>query len=175
MIEHGSGHRPAPDPHDAAATRGRHALDSTEHFPIYLSTSGGGNMQDTRAKFQIHEAAPGCLVVKCSGGLSWEDRDLLAESIDQCLGEQQQIKGLVLDMARVTFVNSAGLGALFQLVERVRSHGGELILACVPPALLRLFRAVGLNRTVRMADDVNSGVRLLNEPSADEDLHVAGS
>ena len=62
---------------------------------------------------------------------------------------------------QVEFVNSAGLGALFQLVQRLRQRGGMLALANVPPNLVRLFRAVGLARVARISDSVESALDLL--------------
>ncbi len=121
-------------------------------------------MQDTRVKLNIQEAGPGCLVLTCNGGLSWDDRELLAANVEQYLGAQRQITGAVMDMAAVEFVNSAGLGALFQLVDRLRLRGGRVIFARVPPTLVRLFRTVGLERITGLADDVGAALEMLTQP-----------
>lgn len=121
-------------------------------------------MQGAASKFEVRESGTGCLVLTCNGGLSWEDRELLATSVEQCLNHHQRFVGVVLDMAAVTFVNSAGLGALFQLLQRVRGRGGRIIFANLPPALARLFRTVGLDRLAETTDGVNSALELLATP-----------
>ncbi|MCH8806744.1 MAG: STAS domain-containing protein [Planctomycetes bacterium] len=118
-------------------------------------------MRENAVKFEMREAGPGRLVLTATGGLSWEDRELLAASVEEHFAGRDSIQGVVMDLARVEFVNSAGLGALFQLVQRLRQRGGTLALANVPPTLVRLFRAVGLARVARIGDSVESALDLL--------------
>ncbi|MFH1747600.1 MAG: STAS domain-containing protein [Planctomycetota bacterium] len=120
-------------------------------------------MHETQMKFELREAGPGYLVLTCRGGLSWEDRELLTVSVEQHLAERPVIHGLVLDMSNVEFVNSAGLGALFQLIQRLRERGGQLAFAHVPPTLRRLFSAVGLDRVVTFGDDISMALQALSE------------
>ena len=119
-------------------------------------------MQSTSAKFQLHEPTPGFLVLTCRGGLSWEDRELLSASVEQHLVGRKTVQGLVIDMSEVDFVNSAGLGALFQLAQRLRSRGGQLAFASIKPAVQRLFSAVGMDRLAKGMDDVPSALALLS-------------
>jgi len=115
-------------------------------------------------KFDLHEASPGCVVLTCQGGLSWEDRELLAATVEQCLAGRSTLRGLVLDMTGVEFVNSTGLGALFQLVQRLRSRGGQLAFAAVPPTIRRLFATVGMERLAKLADSVAEALDMLAQP-----------
>lgn len=128
-------------------------------------------MHGTQMKFELREASPGFLVLSCRGGLSWEDRELLTVSVEEHLAGRNTIQGLVLDMSNVEFVNSAGLGALFQLVQRLRERDGQLAFASVPPTLRRLFTAVGMDRLVKLEPDVNealAALRAATQPSNDE-------
>lgn len=124
-------------------------------------------MQTTTTKFQVREVSPGCLLLTCQGTLSWEDRELLGASIEPFLQQSAVLKGVVLDLAGVTHANSAGLGALFQLVQRLHGRAARLAFAQVPPMLVRLFRAVGLDRLACLCPDVETAVRTLqaNEPA----------
>ena len=114
-------------------------------------------------KFELHEANPGFVVLTCHGGMSWEDRELLAATVEQYLTGRGVLRGLALDMGNVEFVNSAGLGALFQLVQRLRSRGAELAFANVPPTIQRLLNTVGMERLTRFAKDVPAALQLLAE------------
>lgn len=114
-------------------------------------------------KFELREISPTCLLLTCAGGLSWEDRDVLANEVAHFLEPRPALTGVVLDLAAVQFVNSAGLGALFQLIRRVRERGGRVVFANVPPTLLRMFHAVGIDRMAGIGADVKAAVALLAE------------
>lgn len=121
-------------------------------------------MPSTTSKFQLREANPTCAVLTCQGSLSWEDRELLAHQVQEYLQHHPNISALVADVGAVDFVNSAGLGALFQLNRRLCGRGGQLLLANVPPQLLRVFRAIGLDRIARVEPDVETAVASLAAP-----------
>jgi anti-sigma B factor antagonist len=53
---------------------------------------------------------------------------------------------LVLDLNRVTFVDSSGCGALIAALPRVHSAGGELKLCCINPPVRTLFDIVRMQR-----------------------------
>jgi len=110
------------------------------------------------------------MLAACSGDISFDDRESLAARI---LGEADRRLGpgapfeLILDLENVGFVNSAGLGALFQLRKAVEERAGRLAIANVPPALVRLFRTVGLDRYVPCVDSIAQARRSLEtEPPA---------
>jgi anti-anti-sigma factor len=123
-------------------------------------------MRDTLTKFELHEASPGYAVLTCRGGLSWEEREHLAATVEQYLIGRASLRGLVLNLAEVEFVNSAGLGALFQVVQRVRSREGVLAFAAVPPMIHRLLMTVGLGRLARFGRDVAEALDLLRGEGA---------
>jgi anti-sigma B factor antagonist len=56
-------------------------------------------------------------------------------------------------MSGVSFVDSAGLGALIGGVRRTRDRGGDAAVACARPALVRLLRTIGLDRVITISDD----------------------
>jgi anti-anti-sigma factor len=112
-------------------------------------------------KLELREANPGFVVLSCCGGLSWEERELLVASVDDYLLERDDMQGMVVDMGAVEFVNSAGLGALFQLEQRVRNRGGQLAFANLPPTIHRLLVTVGMSRLAKLGQDVAHALSLL--------------
>ena len=117
-------------------------------------------MQDSLTKFQIREVDSTSLVLTCHGGLSWEDRELLAGEVQRYLEPRSSITGLVLDMAKVEFVNSAGLGAIFSLRKHAQSGGSKLVLARPSPAIRRLLETVNVQALMPIADDLDEARRL---------------
>ena len=51
---------------------------------------------------------------------------------------------IVIDMERVDFLDSTGLGVLVGGLKKVRAHDGSLELVCNQDRLLKIFRITGL-------------------------------
>ncbi|WP_242911232.1 STAS domain-containing protein [Actinomadura terrae] len=62
---------------------------------------------------------------------------------------------LVVDFAAVPFCDAAGLGALVAAHNQVSASGGEIVLAGVRPAQLRLLRITGLHRLFALHPDAD--------------------
>lgn len=53
---------------------------------------------------------------------------------------------LVVDMEKVDFLDSTGLGVLVGGLKRVRAHDGSLRLVCTQERILKIFRITGLTK-----------------------------
>lgn len=51
---------------------------------------------------------------------------------------------LLVDMERVDFLDSTGLGVLVGGLKKVRAHDGSMQLVCTQERLLKIFRITGL-------------------------------
>jgi anti-sigma B factor antagonist len=51
---------------------------------------------------------------------------------------------LVVNLGKVGFLDSAGLGVLVGGLKRVRAHDGSLDLVCTQQRILKIFRVTGL-------------------------------
>ena len=58
---------------------------------------------------------------------------------------------LVVELDQVSFIDSAGLGALAGAAERAAAHGASLHVACARPQVRQLFRLTGLDRQIPLA------------------------
>jgi len=63
---------------------------------------------------------------------------------------------LVVDMERVDFLDSTGLGVLVGGLKRVRAHEGSLRLVCTQERLLKIFRITGLAKVFPIYDSVDA-------------------
>ncbi len=121
-------------------------------------------MPEASTMFQARPADATRVVFTCTGGLSWEHRDTLPDEIERHMAQNPEFTGVVLDLSAVSFVNSAGLGALFQLVARLRARQRRLVFASVPPLVARMFFAVGMDRLAGIAGDVPAALGQLAAP-----------
>lgn len=51
-------------------------------------------------------------------------------------------KGIILDLAQVDYISSAGLGVLFAIKKFFRENGGDLLFCNLKPQIVRLFEVV---------------------------------
>lgn len=73
---------------------------------------------------------------------------------------------LLLDMSRVPFMDSAGLGALIGGIRRTRELGGDVAVSCNQPNLIRLLRTTGFDRVVTIAETIEQAAAVLTAEGA---------
>lgn len=83
----------------------------------------------------------------------------------QALAEMAIAHRLVIDLSGVSFIDSAGLGALIGGIRRTRELGGEVAVACSRTALSRLLCSTGFDRIVLVTDDCDQAVEALADPA----------
>jgi anti-anti-sigma factor len=67
----------------------------------------------------------------------------------ECLFELADRGGtLIVDLNRVTFIDSSGLGALVGAARRAAAHGGSLHAVCARPPTRRLLWLTGVDRRI---------------------------
>jgi anti-sigma B factor antagonist len=53
---------------------------------------------------------------------------------------------LIVDLTKVDFIDSSGLGVLVGTLRRVREKGGAMRIVCTRDSILKLFRITGLDK-----------------------------
>jgi anti-sigma B factor antagonist len=71
---------------------------------------------------------------------------------------------LIVDLNRVEFIDSAGLGALVGTARRVAEHGGGLYAVCSQPQPRRLLWMTGVDKRIPLAATV-AGALMFQEAS----------
>lgn len=81
----------------------------------------------------------------------------------------------IVDLSRLTFIDSSGLGMLVRFLRRVREKAGTLVLTGATPPIHKLFRMTGLDAVFPMARDKREGVERLGQPGGhDENTLLTG-
>jgi anti-sigma B factor antagonist len=106
---------------------------------------------------------PGHVVVSVTG-----DIDMTTEQAfrDVLMGEATKParRRVVVDLAGVGFMASAGLHALLAVNEMVRAAGGSLIVACVQPVVARVLSLTRVDQEIPVAGDVGEALRMGPRP-----------
>ena len=83
-------------------------------------------------------------------------------AVDMDLALEAAVSGgkhnMVLDMAQVAYISSAGLRTLADVVTQNREAGGDLKLVAVNPKVLRILRIIGFDRFFSLYDTVEEAV-----------------
>lgn len=66
---------------------------------------------------------------------------------------------LIVDLERVQFLDSTGLGVLIGGLRRVRARDGFLDLVCTQPRMLRIFQLTGLTKIFTIFNSVEEALR----------------
>jgi anti-sigma B factor antagonist len=90
--------------------------------------------------FDVKVAAEqGELVARVSGELDLTARTSLVDAVTEPLGDGGAFKRLALDLERVTFCDSSGLGALLDIRRASTGVGVDMVLRNVPLTVARLL------------------------------------
>ena len=68
---------------------------------------------------------------------------------------------LVVDLSGVSFVDSAGLGALVGAVRRAQALGGRVVLASPRPGVSRVLHDTGFDRIAPVAPTLDDAITLV--------------
>jgi anti-sigma B factor antagonist len=119
-----------------------------------------------------YSAAQGQTVVEVSGEIDVYTAPRLRETLVNLVDAGNY--RLIVDMERVEFLDSTGLGVLVGGLKRVRAHDGGIDLVCTQGRILRIFRITGLSRVFSIFNSVDeavashgpSGIHLAPSPRA---------
>jgi anti-anti-sigma factor len=121
-------------------------------------------MRDPLAELSFETA--GKVVV---GRVTGEIESVNAESMSTALAGQltSDRAGLVIDLSRVTYLDSAGIELLFDLARRLRTHRQRLRLVVpVGAPMRRVLELCDIDRAAPIDATVESALEALGEPSA---------
>jgi anti-sigma B factor antagonist len=71
--------------------------------------------------------------------------------------------GLVVDLGELTFLDSTGLMVLLNGLRRVGREGGNLVIVCTNPTVLRLFDITGTASTFTVVDSRPAALTAVRE------------
>ena len=65
---------------------------------------------------------------------------------------------IVLDLSGVSYINSAGLRTLADILTKCRENGGDMFLVALSPKVDRVFRIIGFDKFFDAFDSVEAAV-----------------
>lgn len=88
-----------------------------------------------------------------------DEKQILAilERLGTVIDARENVR-MVLDMERIEYLSSAGLGRLVSLLKKAMAGGGCLYLARTKPQIKELFDVMRLTQIFKIFDEIEDGV-----------------
>jgi anti-sigma B factor antagonist len=100
----------------------------------------------------------GVVIAELTGDI---DMSTVAGLRERLFGLADSGQPLIIDLSRITFIDSAGLGALVATARRADVHGGSLHAVCSRPQTRRLLWLTGVDRRIPLSATVDGALMLL--------------
>ena len=94
------------------------------------------------------------MVVSLSGEIDHHNASSVRVGIDKIIYEKRPSK-VIMDLGRIDFMDSSGLGLIMGRFSLVRELGGELSLRDPNAGVLKICRLAGLERLIRIEKTEN--------------------
>ena len=95
------------------------------------------------------------LIVTISGELDLETSAAFRETVEEKLNHYDSIKHLILDLQKVNFIDSSGLGVILGRFKRLNQQGGRLSAINVSDQIRRIFQLSGLLKIMDIYENRN--------------------
>jgi anti-sigma B factor antagonist len=100
--------------------------------------------------------AKGCTFLTVAGELDVDTAPGLRQAIAALISNG--VRDLLIDLTKVEFLDSTGLGVLVACLKNVRGHQGSLRLVCNQERLLGVFKMTGLLGVFAIHDTVEAAL-----------------
>lgn len=93
-------------------------------------------------------------VIEVGGEIDVLTAPKLREAVIDAVGRGRL--NLIIDVQKVDFLDSTGLGVLVGALKRVRADGGSLDIVCTHARLLKIFEITGLDKVFGLHESVEA-------------------
>jgi anti-sigma B factor antagonist len=103
-------------------------------------------------------------IISCPDLMEWHARVDLVEALKSAT-KDNPIAGVILDLNQVSYINSAGLGAIFALRKHAKGVGAQVVVARPNATISRLLTTVNLSALMPVAESLEEARALLEKPT----------
>lgn len=100
----------------------------------------------------------GAVIVRLAGEFDVAAADRFRTEIDTLLDADRRLSRLILDLSKVTFIDSSGVGAILGRYRKMTARGGLLCAVGLQPTVQRVFELSGMTRLIPAYADVNQAL-----------------
>ncbi len=100
------------------------------------------------------------LVISIEGELDLHTAPPFKEYIDEKLAKNIELKDLVLQMDKIKFIDSSGLGVILGRYKLIKDRKGRLIFVACSPQVYRILKLSGMQKIAYFTDSVKEALSL---------------
>ena len=107
------------------------------------------------------------LVVQADGELDLVSAQSFRETVDRAI---EEIAGLniIIDLSRVTFIDSSGLGVILGRYRMIKAKNGEMILCGLNKNVNRVLEMSGLLSFIHICENMHAAWKIIEERAVRE-------
>lgn len=94
-----------------------------------------------------YEQRQSTLILRLPQEIDHHSSKEIREQTEQYL-RSGQVRHLVFDFSRTTFMDSSGIGALLGRYKRMRDRGGSVMICGADPKIQRILRIAGVDKLI---------------------------
>ena len=98
----------------------------------------------------------GLTVCHIDGEIDINSSPIIKKSFDKLIS--QKTPKIVINLSKVTYVDSSGLATLVELLKNMRSYNGRMRLACMSPKIKSLFEITKLEKLFEILADEETAI-----------------
>jgi len=98
----------------------------------------------------------GLTVCHIDGEIDINSSPAIKKSFDKLIS--QKTPKIVINLSKVTYVDSSGLATLVEILKNMRSYNGRMRLACMSPKIKSLFEITKLEKLFEILADEETAI-----------------
>lgn len=118
-------------------------------------TKGGAEKE--KLSFEVKEAQKGYTILSLIGDLDMWTLPQAKERVSELIG-QQKVK-LVLDLEKMNYIDSSGLGFFIGTLKKLRDAGGDLMLVNLNAYIYGIFKLIQLQHIIQTYDSLDEAAK----------------
>lgn len=107
------------------------------------------------------EMANDVVMLAAVGNLVASETEVLKVQVEKLL--EKKFRFLVLDMSRIDFIDSSGLGSVIAVNKRIAGAGGVLVCAALQEGVQKVFRVTRADQKIAVAVTRSDALLLIQE------------
>ncbi len=109
----------------------------------------------------------GRYLVSCPEAMEWDARVDVVTAIKDVVGDEP-LRAVIVDLDRVAYISSAGLGAVFSLRKYAKDADAKVVIARANATIRRLLDTVNIASLIPVAETLDEARAILDQACADE-------
>ncbi|MFT4413251.1 anti-sigma F factor antagonist [Fredinandcohnia humi] len=106
------------------------------------------------------EVRQNVLLIRLTGELDHHTAEELRLKVTDMI-ESNQINHILLNLEKLAFMDSSGLGVILGRYKQIKNLGGEMVVCSISAPVQRLFEMSGLFKIIRLESDENFALQSL--------------